>query len=1645
MAATALNTIAPQPVQSPEVKPIFLKEQRKSDNEQKEKISKKSIIQAKLTVGAPDDPYEKEADTVADKVMRMPLENFVQRKCAACEDEKIQRTVEEDKTLAQAKFQNTSSFIQMKCSSCEKEEEKISRKPLISSITPFIQKRSEGESTISDSLSSSIQNSKGGGSSMDAGTQSFMENRFGNDFSSVKIHTGNQAVQMSKDVNAQAFTTGKDIYFNEGKYQPGSDSGKHLLAHELTHTIQQSGDNSIQRKPGDVGEPVAQLTSGDLEVDIHVLIGAYDTLGMGSLKKVFVVGASGYLYDLTVNGYSFEKKLIGTYPIRPISFPDYYLIQQSDNKFAILGGIDIEGSNGDRNFEYVLMGWKEDTVENKRKAAADDKELSVSTWVTDEKLKSDFLAKAASSGFAVIFNPGGVPEKSSKVKQDDKPVLSTDYPDWFKQLKKKIEALIDADRKTNKHDPKLPDKIFFYGSDGVQAQKGADAWTIEVEKGKAERYLTVLKADWDKAAEKDVYAKEVVQQLYVRITKMSEEAEVKAEEDKEFSEAEKGDGKIETDKWNWAHKLKKEIDRLIAAQKLKEPKSKDFPDKLSMNVQQENTAENVYMRIWVYKEIKDPKPDELPELIGGTLPVPLTENDKAEDWVPIIRKAAAALKAGAVSFEENAGGEEKDMKGDPTVLPPYPANIYPRNMNADRTTATIASNNFRMVLDTASVHGNNLLNLTLIHMGMTIGYSWKIYTLPAELSNLKKDPKTTDEQLVTLSNDYTRKNAGSMPGDVKEEYSMDYDWEQEVDMEDLGEGDFLITSKALLAYPDDWNMKRKGSVAGFPFTVKKAEELASRSAMADTNAIEELKKMAEREKDPVKKKLILDHIADLEAREKTDLLTLTRKDAVETKKLIDKAGELKKFILDDRARSLEFGGTKDYDPFMFRLKAFDKTLYSLYILVRQVFDYSYGDIYAIDEYTKIVQKQYDDLNKLEKRTLRLADNEELRNDLPMQRCVAALVKEDNGNLVPLILLIGHHSKSDPANGNYKMMLMDVTFDSPRKGDMTYVGGTYSSEKDAIHNAFVEFGEDNKYGNGKIIYRVAGTSYRGEVESTTTVWEYLGAALAVIGIVLLIAGAILSAGTLAPASAAGIAGIVTALGIAAGVAGAALAARNIYKRTEKGTFELDAEFALDVVGIIGAFTQVAGTAGRMMANFSRTMGVVQKTMTVQRLDKLLLIYDAVELGGNAILVGLKVQDDIAEVKKLGLPKDQEDEMLQQIALEAMQQGAMIAFASFSKVKDLGEHLIARIEKSRYKSFKEKGWVDGEGKITDQAPPFLRDHAVEPGKQATKAQQGELAWKETKVQDMAATPTVDKNHSLTITERGRIIRCSDFCTDLRMKYREILEQDPWMNKEMLDLETKAQEAAKSGNKTEAKKVADEAALFESKLKQADDLRKHLFGMSEKEIEDALETLEAGKITGGEKSGFKVDDTKIPKRQRRLIDVTDVMTEAELKELGKGGYKKAMDRIHEVIGKKISDIEVLKVHWDEARKKVLKGKEVTDYKPDVVIDMYKSAQRRFWENVRKDPAAVEYLKKHGFELEGDSGAAVAVLGPQGKATTERGNITNQERRVSLDHIEEKAQGDNWKKALDADNLELMFQNANSQKEIVQVKFGMRDSVTQ
>lgn len=227
-----------------------------------------SFIQPKLSVSHPDDAQEKEADQMANRVMTMPepgpvsaagKERDVQRSedgedvQREATEPRLQRQEETDEKTVQAKTAtpNPASYrpgwIQPKCAACG-DEPKLNRKAISVPHTYLIHRSSRAPPSDNGPPSSFEQNlhhTRGTGSPMPGETQTFMENRFGADFSGVRIHTGETAVQMNREIHAQAFTYGNDIYFNSGKYSPSSSEGRTLLAHELTHTIQQGASNHV--------------------------------------------------------------------------------------------------------------------------------------------------------------------------------------------------------------------------------------------------------------------------------------------------------------------------------------------------------------------------------------------------------------------------------------------------------------------------------------------------------------------------------------------------------------------------------------------------------------------------------------------------------------------------------------------------------------------------------------------------------------------------------------------------------------------------------------------------------------------------------------------------------------------------------------------------------------------------------------------------------------------------------------------------------------------------------------------------------------------------------------------------------------------------------------------------------------------------------------------------------------------------------------------------------------------------------------------------------------------------------------------------------------------------------------------------------
>lgn len=205
-----------------------LKHRSLSTNQQKHPVASEPFFRAaqifpKLSINAPGDRYEQEADAMADRVMRMSVDASAP---TGKEEEELQT-----KPLG----------IQRKCAACE-EEESMHRKETDSTATlPLMRKAAGGGYTASPALASRLHASRGNGQALPKRTLATMNQVFATDFSQVRVHHGPEAAGLNREIGARAFTYGSDIYFNKGEFQPDSSEGKYLLAHELTHVQQQAG------------------------------------------------------------------------------------------------------------------------------------------------------------------------------------------------------------------------------------------------------------------------------------------------------------------------------------------------------------------------------------------------------------------------------------------------------------------------------------------------------------------------------------------------------------------------------------------------------------------------------------------------------------------------------------------------------------------------------------------------------------------------------------------------------------------------------------------------------------------------------------------------------------------------------------------------------------------------------------------------------------------------------------------------------------------------------------------------------------------------------------------------------------------------------------------------------------------------------------------------------------------------------------------------------------------------------------------------------------------------------------------------------------------------------------------------------------
>jgi hypothetical protein len=250
-------------------------------------------IQRKPTISSPGDAFEREADDVADRVMRMaeptPIVSApasIQRKCAGCEEEEKAGPAQHAPAAALQSIEGR-----------EQEEEERLKLPEVA-----IQRKAEFGAAVaarSPFVVDRLARTQSGGELLASGTRQQMEAAFERDFSRVRVHRDGEAAKLSHQLSALAFTHGSHIYFGSGKYDPEGPSGKRLLAHELTHVVQQG--QAATRRGGDAA-PTVTLVQTPPAIQRVATWAAPAVHEINNLANTSLAGVDAGVTNLMING-----------------------------------------------------------------------------------------------------------------------------------------------------------------------------------------------------------------------------------------------------------------------------------------------------------------------------------------------------------------------------------------------------------------------------------------------------------------------------------------------------------------------------------------------------------------------------------------------------------------------------------------------------------------------------------------------------------------------------------------------------------------------------------------------------------------------------------------------------------------------------------------------------------------------------------------------------------------------------------------------------------------------------------------------------------------------------------------------------------------------------------------------------------------------------------------------------------------------------------------------------------------------------------------------------------------------------------------------------------------------------------------------
>ena len=449
------------------------------------------LLQAKLKLGPAGDVYEQEADRVAQQVVHASRQPDAQREGVDEEELQakpltdrisqlrraylasagVQRAGMEEEEL-QAKRTFVASPQMPKVQRADLNGEELQAKPATDRIsqvrrayltTAGVQRAGMEEDElqaapnhgleggdVDTDVARSIQSAKGGGAPLHDGVRSSMEQGFGADFSGVRVHTGGQADALNRSLNARAFTTGNDIFFGKGQYNPGSSGGQELIAHELTHTVQQGAANppraqrkalQIQRFSDEDAKPGGHPNWNDETVRVT-------KSAAGQASGVFfpedqqgekIVVKPEYA-DNDVRPTTAAQMQLADLVLSQFGFtlPDSRIVRSGEGEFNEI--VSVIGSDNPRRLDFgPKEGDPEGMFQQVRARLMAAKFLKIMTaakgrsWeqavesVQSQETADEFLAMLSANEFAFVRNMGKMVVADALIGNDDRASFNTSF------------------------------------------------------------------------------------------------------------------------------------------------------------------------------------------------------------------------------------------------------------------------------------------------------------------------------------------------------------------------------------------------------------------------------------------------------------------------------------------------------------------------------------------------------------------------------------------------------------------------------------------------------------------------------------------------------------------------------------------------------------------------------------------------------------------------------------------------------------------------------------------------------------------------------------------------------------------------------------------------------------------------------------------------------------------------------------------------------------------------------------------------------------------------------------------------------------------------------------------------------------------